>query len=991
MKVKNTIYKNRFILISFFSTAFLWFIIYLISQIGIGENTILRMDLYHQYCPLFAEMYDKIVSGDFSSYSFESGLGSSFIGNYFNYLSSPIAFIVVLFGHKHVPEAIAAMILIKGALSSACFAYYLKKSQHRHSISTIAFSVLYSFCGYMLAYYWNVMWLDAMVLLPIVLLGIEKIIDNGKIWLFTGSLALTMFSNYYMSYMICIFSVIYFLYYFALNYSLTSSLYCGEKEALNFRKKIKSNRFLKSGFRFAGAAMLSAGLMAVCLIPTYTILQACSATSSSFPSEMSSYFNFFDFFANHLACLETTIRSSGDDVLPNVYCGMVTIVLAPLYFFTKTISKKEKIATLILLGIFFISFNTNYLNYIWHGMHFPNDLPYRFSFIYSFILCLISYKTFIRLNEFTSRQIGLAGAAVLAMIFIITKVESKNVDSKTIYISLIFAVIYVVVLALFKNSEYLKSTAALILCVFVSCEVIISDTQAIKNTVTKDSYESDYEEFREIKTTLDTIESGDTSYRMELTDLRTRMDGPWFGYNSVSVFSSMAYENAAMLENRLGEMSNGINSYTYNPQTPVFNMMHSLKYIVNNSDPNILYKKYYSSVASSGKYTAYKNNYYLPIAYCVKDDILDWDTQFDISQHHVNPFYVQGLYFDLATGAGDPFKKIDFNYISYNNVNAFTEPLTDNTFNYTKTNYDTDASATFYLLTPTKGNVYVFYNIDGASDENVTFNSNDLTVSRACSQDQIVDLGHFDKGTTITINIPFESNTGGLRLYAYTIDDKKLDKGYEKLSNNVLNVESFKNNEIKGTVSNRNDSILYTSIPYDKGWSVFVDGEKVTGDDYLEIGGALLGIRLSKGNHEVRFKYEVQNSKIGFFLSSVSLFVLLLIILISRIPRKKAKYYSFNPVNNCYTELDLRPIVDQNTVQKEKVKTKEKETFVPASFNKEIIMPPKGIIKREIISPRSIKKNSLGEELVESFNYIIDDQEETENDFSKSDSNSGND
>ena len=102
------------------------------------------------------------------------------------------------------------MILIKASLSASTFTYYIKKSQNNQSFIPVCFGILYAFCGYMLAYYWNVMWLDAMVLLPVVLLGIERIINHGKPATYITGLALTMFSNYYMSYMLCIFSVIYF-------------------------------------------------------------------------------------------------------------------------------------------------------------------------------------------------------------------------------------------------------------------------------------------------------------------------------------------------------------------------------------------------------------------------------------------------------------------------------------------------------------------------------------------------------------------------------------------------------------------------------------------------------------------------------------------------------------------------------------------------------------------------------------------------------------
>ncbi|MCM1392736.1 MAG: YfhO family protein, partial [Ruminococcus sp.] len=509
-KKKNIFYNNRFILISFFAAALTMMVVFLITGVyPVGDKTILRMDLYHQYGPLFAELLDKIKSGGSFSYSWVSGLGSCFLGNYFNYLSSPLGAIVVFFGHEHVTEAIAAMIVIKAALSAGTFTFYLKKSQRNHSIITASFGILYAFCGYMLAYYWNIMWLDAMVLLPIVLVGIERIINHGNIWTYLVALTLTFLSNYYMSYMLCLFSVIYFIYYYVTNYSrgavLDPNFVAVTKKGKTKKVTLRNSRFFRSGLLFAFASILSAGLIAFMLIPVYNILSSSSATTGTFPTDFRSYFKFFDFLANHFASITTTIRSSGDDVIPNVYCGVLTIILAPLFFFTKSISKKEKLTTLGLLAFLYISFNFNFMNYIWHGMHYPNDLPYRFSFIYSFVLLLIAYKTFIRLNEFTSKQIGVMGVAIVAFVFITEKVTSKNATDSTIYITLIFTVFYVLLLTLFKNKKYEIASLAILLCVCTCSEAIIADTSAFPNNITYDSYVSDYSDFRELKDNLDTI------------------------------------------------------------------------------------------------------------------------------------------------------------------------------------------------------------------------------------------------------------------------------------------------------------------------------------------------------------------------------------------------------------------------------------------------------------------------------------------------------
>lgn len=956
MKTKkdNFLYKNRYVFFSFLATCGLMLVMYMILGLTpFGDKTILRMDLYHQYGPLFAELYDRLMEHKSFSYSWVSGLGTCFLGNYFNYLSSPIGAIIMFFGHAHIPQAIAVMILIKAALSSATFTYYLKKSQHNQSPVTVMFGILYAFCGYMLAYYWNVMWLDAMVLFPLIILGIERIINNGKFALYTVALALSMFSNYYMSFMLCMFAVIYFLYYYIANYP--SKAVISQQYQANHPKGIvhrfRNRRFLRSGVIFAFASLLAAGLIAFALLPTYDVLKSCSATGNNFPDEMKTYFNSFDFLVNHFASLSTTIRSSGEDVLPNVYCGVLTLILVPLYFFTKSISKKEKLATLGLLSFFYVSFNFNFLNFIWHGLHFPNDLPYRFSFMYSFILLIMAYKTFMRLNEFTSRQIGAVGAAIVLIAFLTEKIESKNFTQGSLYISVAFVVLYVMMLTIFKSRKYEIASLAVLLCVCACSEVIISDTSSIPCNVEYESYASDYDEFIELKDNLDTIEK-DKFYRMELTNLRTRMDPCWYNYNGVSIFSSMANEKLSLLQDHMGMMSNKINSYTYNPQTPVYNMMHSLKYIVNNETPNVLSGAYYEKVTSTDNFTAYKNKYYLPIAFCVNSDVKNWQYVED-KYAVVNPFEVQGDFFEKATGVDDPFEKLSISYITYNNTNAFTEDIDNGVYAFNKTVADTDASVTFSITTEKKGNVYIYYHVDGASEKDITINSSLGTILHAADRDCLLDLGRYKSGETISVNVPFEKNSGNMRLFVYTIDDDRLNEGYRILNNQSLLIDQFEDTFINGSFTAKEDCILYTSIPYDKGWNIQVDGKAVEENDIVDIGGAFIGVNVKKGNHKITFEYQPAGVSTGTRITVFSILALLAYLLIRLIRKRRnkvSKKPAFAMVNTSYTEDVLYEQAENTDVRQVKPAKPSTPDGLP---QREIFRPSEEIsfVKKEIFAP----------------------------------------
>ena len=962
-KIKYAYQDNTYIITAFFAAMVTMLIIYICNgMVPFGDKTILRMDLYHQYAPLFAELYERVIQGDSLIYSWSSGLGSCFLGNFFNYLSSPLSALIFFFGHKNITEAIAVMILLKASLSSAAFTYYAKKSIRYQSYATCAFGVLYAFCGYMLAYYWNVMWLDAMFLLPIVALGIERIVNHGKMCTYVIALSLSMFSNYYIAFMLCLFSVIYFFYYFGANYSSESIVNARfGKTRRGLFAGISNNRFLRTAFTFGIASLTAAGIMAIVLIPVYKILTGCSATTNIPPTELTSYFSYFDFFANHLASLETTIRSSGDDVLPNVYCGILTLILAPLFFFTKTITKKEKVATLSLLCILYFSFNLNIPNYIWHAFHFPNDLPYRQSFIYSFVLLVMAYKVFIRLEEFSTKVIGVVGAGLFAFVVLVDELTSKNVKSNSVLLSFLLIALFVVILSIFKDKRYRTASVAVLLLVCCCSEAVMCDTSTMNISVEKTPYVSDYDNFQVIKDSVDELEN-DEFYRMELSNLRTRMDPSWYYYNGASVFSSMAYEKLSNLQYYSGMMSNKINSYTYNPQTPVYNMMFSMKYIINNSIPDVhTNSPYYKAVSSYDKYTAYKNNYWLPIAYCTNLSLTEWATEEyykDFQNSGENPFQLQGDYFDLATGGlGTPFVEIPVDDISYSNLEPFFDTKSFSQF-YDKRSDELDASATYRLTAPTDGNIYIFYHVTGAESKNVTINTPTGVITQAATQNCIFDVGYLTQGQTVTVNIPVEAATGTIKFCAYSIDDKTFKKGYDLLSRHQLQVSKFEETEIEGSLVAPSDCLLYTSIPYDSGWKIYIDGKIVDDESIVKLSEALLAVKITKGNHNIRFKYTVPGFRIGLVLTLFTLLMITVYTLFSRILKKRKKKLKgiapfpasydtwhddiFLPAPMNVTPVEIIESVNLNLIDK---------TAQAGAPVKEIIKPPLKNIQREIFSP----------------------------------------
>lgn len=929
-KVKSFFYNNRFLFLAFGCSAAIMLVVFMaFGLFPFGDITILRMDLYHQYGPLFAELYDRVTSGGSLLYSWNSGLGSSFFGNYCNYLSSPIGFIVCLLaGHENIPEAIAVMVLLKAALSALTFSLYLKKSQHKSSYATAGFAVLYSFCGWFIAYYWNVMWIDAMILLPLVALGIERIINNGKPWIYLSALALTMLSNYYMSYMMCIFAVIYFIAYYIINYTVSDY-----------------KRFFKSGFIFAGASFIAAGLIAFMLLPTFCTLQQTSATSGDFPSNTSLYFDIFDFLANHLASIDPTIRSSGDDVLPNVYCGILTLMLAPLYLMTKSVSKKEKLVNIGLLAIFLVGFNLNSLNYIWHGFHFPNDLPYRQSFMYSFLLLLIAFKTFSRLKEIPNRMIAMSGFATGILVILAEKLDSKNVNTSTVIISLAFVVIYSLIMVTLKDKKYQTITVSVLLLCCICSESIIADTGNYSMDQPKTNYVGDYSAFQTVKKQLDET-NNDKFYRMELSYLRTRMDPCWYNYNGVSTFSSMAYEKVSALQRKLGMFGNNINSYTYYPQTPIYNAMFSLKYLVNNTTTDVFGdSSLYNSLFTYDKYTAYENKFSLPLAYGVDTSVANWEWSLS------DPLEVQNDLFERATGVADALVKMYPKEISNSNVEKFTQPLNSEIFSFKKTSSDgVDGSSTFVFEAEKDGNVYLYVTTaEGDKSGTMTVSKqNGQSLSQDLSKGYILDIGNVNKGERFTAIVPISTESGMLTFHAYYVDNEAFAKGYEKLKNSSLNYTNVTDTCIEGGFIANGTQLLMTSIPYDSGWTIYIDGNKIARDDIVKIGDAFIGVNVTDGYHSLKMVYAPTGYKVGVLISLATAVILLAVIVLCIIlKRKDKKLKGFDEIDNSF-DCDVFIAEPQHESVTQRIATQQS---LPV---KEIIKPDDFVIEDEEISPDEV-------------------------------------
>ena len=332
-------------------------LIILFAQRGIfpfGEECFLRTDMYHQYAPFFSEFQYKLKQGGSLLYSWDIGMGVNFSALYAYYLASPVNWLIILCPKKFIIEFMTILIMVKTGLCGVTFTWYLDHHFEKKHFVAGVFGIFYALSGYMAAYSWNIMWLDCILLFPLIVYGLERLVREQKGMLYCVTLGLSILSNYYISIMTCLFLVLYFI------------------ALLILEEPGPVRKYVESCARFGIYSLLSGGLAAGVLLPEICALQSTASGNFDFPKAWTSYFPIFDMIARHIGNVETEI---GLDHWPNIYCGVAVFLFFLLYLACKKISVKEKAVYCGLLLLFFASFSMNVLNFIWHGFHYPNSLP----------------------------------------------------------------------------------------------------------------------------------------------------------------------------------------------------------------------------------------------------------------------------------------------------------------------------------------------------------------------------------------------------------------------------------------------------------------------------------------------------------------------------------------------------------------------------------------------------------------------------------------
>lgn len=875
-KTKSYIMKNKYLILSFIIPIITVLIGY--KVIGIypfGDKSILISDLNGQYVDYYSALYDILKSGDYTEllYSWNMGMGSNFIGLIAYYLSSPFTFLILLFPKENIIDSLLIITLIKIGMGGLTFSIFIKYLYKESNIFTVIFSSMYALMGFNLVYSFDIMWLDATLMLPLVIIGIEEIVKKDNWVVFFAAILITFISNFYMSYMVGIFSFIYFIGAYFSNYT--------------FKKDIPL--FIKKFALLMKATLLAIGSCAILLIPTFFALKNGGIDTVS----TTSIFDLKDIISKSVRLMSKFFVGAYDSLTTtrgtaNIYSGIIIFLLVPVFFVSKEISKKEKISNALIITFLLISFVEPYTNLMWHAFDKPTGFPCRYSFLLSFLLLSISFRSLMILIK--NKNININKISIFAIVFILTQSiivlslryykypNWSYISNISIVLSLVFIAIYSLLLN--KYSRINIDRCMSILALFMVIEMICSTSMILSglDKELKYKYKNRYEAINKFDENIQLIHQQDKNfYRIESDNIRTLNDSLNLNYNGIRHFSSMANKDLHRFLNQFGFANSSFDlAISYYGSTPISDSLLGVKYIVSNNEKPQNYKKILSGKENEN---IYLNKDALPLLYTVNKNILS------LGSDYKNPFDMQNDMLNLMAGNNLDsldykryFKKVNIDNIELKNLKKTKKK-----------------NSTLYRKINKKDKSYIEFNARNIDGEHIYLL---IPPMRRTSMDILLDNKYVDSyggyysntildlklNDTEQVNVKLLLNRNSIDIediYVYSFDDNAFNKSINKIKNNKVSNLVVKNTEVSGTIHSEKDEILFTSIPFDPGWKAYVDDKEV---DIDPIDNAFISIQLDEGKHDVRFEFMPKGLLLGV---SISIFTWSLLVAMYALSRKR--------------------------------------------------------------------------------------------------------
>ena len=853
-----------------------------------GKYSMLYSDMYHQYYPFFAAYRRALLSGDSLLYSWNVGMGMDYLGLISYYLASPLNLLSVLVPEKWLLSFFSLLMPIKLGLAGLFFSLLLKKLYRNNDLPIALFGSLYALCAWALGYQWNIMWLDTFALLPLVILGEIRLLQDRKFILYTLTLFLSVFSNYYIGFFTCIFVALVF--------------FCYE-----ICRPQGLRRFFADLGLMAVFSAIAIGMTAILTLPALAALQTTQSSVNNFPkgfrlniASSNTFLGLLDAMRQVAGNMGGSLEPSFKEGLPNLYCGVGSILLGFLYLMAPDIKLRDKLCAVFLLLFFNVSFIVRQLDYIWHGFHFTNMIPYRFSFLYSFVLLYMAYRAWLLRRKFDSLQILTAmflTAAVLCCSGDLTATRTAEAFGLRLDLPVYliynasFLLLYTGALLLglrkkpvpadaepetiveartYRSRARLFSRRAVLITASVEiAAILISFAVWFPGTNVSD-YPRGTDKTASMIRYMHEREENTLFYRAETTHSQTLNDGALNNYNGISTFTSSANVRATEFMKALGYgAKNTYNRYCFEESSPVANLFLDLKYMLDRAGRDRS-SSFFREVHHYGNVTLLENTAYLPLGFLAEDSLGDLD--FSGSGDR---FLFQNRLFSAASGVpGSVWTEVGGENIAIQgNGAAVTVGSSDGYCTYSDCEAGSDVTYTF--TADREGFACIYLDLPKRNDFTVSVNDVEL-YREVISLPQMLAVQDVVPGDAIQVRVLCDAGEkSSMTVTAAILDREVFQQGYERLSSSVLGLTEFRNTFVEGIVDCNREGLLYTSIPQNGNWHAYVDGEEAP---IILIGDCMIGVELTEGIHTVTFRYRNAAFSLGWKITAVCAVILFILV-----------------------------------------------------------------------------------------------------------------
>lgn len=886
---------NKIYLWNIFVITIVFVVVWIGNQIfPFEEHSLILADGVHQYIPFFSEYYEKIKNGESLLYSFHVGMGNNFFSLFSYYLSGPLNLFVLFFPKDKLYFSLSLLVYIKILLSGLSFAYYLihrpteyeneeKETliENRKKEFYIAgFSIAYALSSYCVGYYWNIMWLDCIYIFPLVVLGMERLVKEKKILLYVVTLSYCMYCNYYMAFMVCIFLILYF-----------------------FTFKSSSVKvFMMNGFRFAVSSLLAGGISAFMLLPAYWGIKTTSAggTMTSGIPVWEWYGHLKETLVSQLA-LNTPVTV---DVAPwkaNLYCSILILFLLPMFLWKRNGTLYRKLTIIASVFVFYVSYDNELLNYIWHGFHAQNGIPNRMVFLCNFLLLVIGYEVLKDRETIPWYGFGFGLLASFGFVLYLWKVNPE-MDIMVFSTSFLLIVLYALLFAVEKWGKLSSKMFSRAITVILSAEVALMALIGMIENGFSDAQQKFglNENLKEAKVWLKE-EVKDDLYRTEFSIVSYMDESTYHNLNSISAFCSTVDADVVSTLGSIGFYAD-TNTYMHQGATQFTDSILGVRYIIKKdilltgfiSDDEGMYNTIrnegyqintFPVVKEFGSVQIFENQAPLTLGFEVSTDI---DT-FRKSTGSV--FEVQNQLAQKMTGERTQlFEMVNGESSVESTSNITITKQGEVAYSFEKTNLE---EAYVKVQIPIEEDMDLYLFPDGrAVDIVMIWLDSELCVVEKEFPKQIYDIGPVKEGQILTVKYKIREDgmgKGTLAVYMAKYNEENFKKHYEVLSKNQLSVKQLDANILECTSKDKDGGLYFTSIPYDDGFEITVDGKK---QDAKILADAFLGFELEplkegQKEHKIVIKFVPVGLKEGIIISISSACIFILILCLQRVWNKK--------------------------------------------------------------------------------------------------------